>query len=313
MTSDSIETATIETTEAANAASETTVRGMLAGPREDDGYFGPDSVTWRVMAHPAALNIGGGMAVLLQVLDPGEMRHLSRTTIARESEAAKAARFKRTGAYLITVNFGDRAHADAAAAHVDRLHERAVFTDPETGEVTRAKRAEWLRWTHNTFVWGSLTATLAYGLELTEAEQDGFVREQHAAAELLHVPGPLPATKRELDAEIEAKGERDAALILPAADIAHALRHPGEGGAVQRWAARNVQYGMLALMPQWALRLYGVDGLDDRRVRAGKRWMGLMMRLAARNRRMERLIDDALAEATVHPYQRVRVKGTPAR
>lgn len=289
------------------------VRSVLTGPREDDGYFGPGSVTWRVMAHPAALNVGGGMAVLLQVLDPGEMLHLSRTTIARENEAAKDARFKRTGAYLLTITFGDRAHADAAAAHVDRLHERAVFTDPETGETTCAKQPEWLRWTHNTFVWGALTATLAYGLELSPEEQDRFVREQHRAADLLHVQGRLPATKRELDAEIEAKGSRDAALILPAADIARALRHPG-GGLVQRWASRNVQYGMLALMPDWALRLYGIDGLDDRRVRAGRRWMGLMMRLAARNRKLERLVEDALAEATVHPYQRVsgrEAKRTP--
>jgi uncharacterized protein (DUF2236 family) len=282
------------------------MQSILAGPREDDGYFGPASVTWKVIAHPAALNVGGGMAVLLQVLDHGEMLHLSRTTIARENEAARDARFKRTGAYLLTVNFGDRAHADAAAAHVDRLHEHAVFTDPETGEVIQAKNPVWLRWTHNTFVWGTLTAALAYGLELTEAEQDQFVREQHRAAELLHVPGPLPSTRVELDAEIEAKGDRDAALILPAADIALALRHPGSGGFVQRRVSRNVQYGMLALMPAWALRLYGIDGLDDRRIRRGRRWMGLMMKLAARNRRMEQLIDDAMAEATVHPYQRVR-------
>lgn len=291
-----------------------TVESMLSAPRADDGYFGPGSITWKVIAHPAALNVGGGMAVLLQVLDPGEMLHLSRTTIAREGGEASAARFRRTGAYLITVNFGDKAHADAAAAHVDRLHERAVFTDPETGEVIRAKNPEWLRWTHNTFVWGSLTAAMAYGLELTEEEQDRFVVEQHRNAELLHVPGPLPTTKRELDAVIEAKGEQNAALILPAADIALALRNPGDGGPLQRWVARNVQYGMLALMPKWALRLYGIDGLNDKRIRAGKRWMGLMMKLAARNRSMEKLVDDALAEATVHPYQKVRTaRGSAAQ
>lgn len=149
--------------------------------------------------------------------------------------------------------FGDRAHADAAAAHVDRLHEHAVFTDSETGEV---------------------------------------------------------ATRAKLNAEIEAMGDRDAALILPATDIALALRNPS-GGPLQRWVSRNVQYGMLALMPAWALRLYGIDDLDDRRVRTGRRWMGLMMKLAARNRRVEQLIDAAMAEATVHPYRRVRPR--PAR
>lgn len=294
------------TSEAQTALSgDVSIDSMVNGPRKDDGYFGPESVTWKVISHPAALNVGGGMAVLLQVLDPGEMRHLARTTIAREGGEVQAARFKRTGAYLITVNFGDTAHADAAAAHVDRLHERAVFVDPDTGETVHAKNPEWLRWTHNTFVWGALTAALAYGLELTEAEQDRFVVEQHRAANLLHVPGPLPETKRELDRAIEEKGEH-AALILPAADIARALRNPGDGGAMQRWVGRNVQYGMLALMPEWALRLYGIDGLDDRRVRRGKRWMGLFMRLARRSRSMDRLIEDSLAEATVHPYQRVR-------
>lgn len=296
-----------DTRETKETSERITVEGMRDSPtRADDGYFGPGSVTWKVVAHPAALQIGGGMAVLLQVLDPGEMRHLSRTTIAMEGGEATAARLRRTGAYLITVNFGDTAHADAAAAHVDRLHERAVFTDPETGEVIRAKTPEWMRWTHNTFVWGALTAAMAYGLELTEAEQDQFVTEQLRAAELLHVPGPLPTTKKELDAVIAAKGDQDAALILPAADIALGLRNPGDGGRLQRWVARNVQYGMLALLPLWARRLYGIDGLTEKRARRGKRWMGFFMKLAERNRSMDRLIEDALAEATVHPYQRVR-------
>ncbi|MDX2377103.1 DUF2236 domain-containing protein [Microbacterium sp. LRZ72] len=281
---------------------------MLRAPREDDGYFGPGSVTWKVISHPAALNIGGGLAVLLQVLDPGEMRHLSRTTIATEGGEASASRFQRTGAYLITVNFGDKAHADAAAAHVDRLHERAVYTDPETGETTRAKTDDWLRWTHNTFVWGALTATTAYGLELTTEEQDRFVVEQHRAAALLHVPDPLPSTRAELDAVIESWSER-AALIVPAADIALALRNPGGRNVIERWVARNTQYGMLALLPAWALRLYGIDHLNGRRVRAGRRWMGLFMRIAARNRTMDRLITDATEEATVHPYQKLRGRG----
>ncbi|MGO1539653.1 MAG: oxygenase MpaB family protein [Leucobacter sp.] len=288
-----------------------TIASMRDSAREDDGYFGPHSVTWRVIAHPAALNIGGGVAVLLQVLDPGEMRHLSRTTIANEGGAVAESRFKRTGEYLITVNFGDRAHADAAAAHVDRLHERSVYTDPETGETTRAKTEEWMRWTHNTFVWGALTAALEYGLQLTSAEKDQFVVEQHKSAELLHVPGPLPATWEELQHTIHAKADR-AALVLPAAQIALALRNPGEGTSfVKRWIARNTQYGLLALLPDWAISLYGIDGLDDRRMKKGRRWMGWFMRLAARNRTMDGLIAEATAAATVHPYQRVRASRTP--
>lgn len=283
-----------------------TIASTLAGPRADDGYFGPGSVSWKVMSHPAALNVGGGIAVLLQVLEPGEMRHLARTTIAAEGPEATQQRFQRTAAYLITVNFGDRAHADAAAAHVDRLHERSVSTDPVTGETTRAKTDDWMRWTHNTFVWGALTAVLAYGLELTQAEQDEFVREQLTAASLLKVPGPLPTTRAELDDVIDGWGER-AGLTLPAANIAFSLRNPAtDKGAIERWVARRVQYGLVGLLPDWAQRLYGLDGLEGRRVRAGRRWMGWFMRLAARNRTMERLIADATDQATAHPYQKLR-------
>ena len=291
-----------------NAAQEekVTIQSMLDGHRQDDGYFGPNSVTWKVVSHPAALNVGGSVAVLLQVLDPGESRHLAHTTIATEGGAAAESRFRRTGEYLITVNFGDRAHADAAAAHVDRLHERAVYTDPKTGETTVAKTADWMQWTHNTFVWGALIAALAYGLELTIEEQDRFVVEQHAAANLLHVPGPLPETKAELDAIIESWSER-AALVLSAAEIAIALRNPGNTrNPIKAWVARNTQYGLLALLPGWALKLYGIDGLDDRRIRAGRRWMGFFMKLAAKNRTMEQLIADATEDATVHPYKRLR-------
>ena len=294
---------------AAPAPEHITIKSMRDGPRQDDGYYGPGSVTWRVISHPAGLNVGGGVAVLLQVLEPGEMWHLSKTSVANEGGVAAQSRFKRTGAYLITVNFGDRAHADAAAAHVDRLHERSIIRDPETGEeVSRAKTADWMRWTHNTFVWGALTSAMAYGLELTPAEQDQFVREQHKSAELLHVPGPLPATKAELDAVIDGWGER-AALTLPAASIALALRNPAPGqGAIARWVARNTQYGLLALLPEWAQQLYGLAGLGDKRARAGKRWMGRFLKLAAKNKTMEGLIADAAEQATEHPYRRVRSK-----
>lgn len=285
-----------------------TVQAMRDAPRQDDGYFGPDSVTWKVVSHPAALNIGGAVAVLLQVLEPGEMRHLDHTTIAKEGGEAAASRFQRTGAYLITVNFGDKAHADAAGAHVDRLHERSVYTDERTGETSRAKTDDWLRWTHNTFVWGSMTAAMAYGLELTREEQDQYVLEQHRAAALLHVPHPLPATRAELDELILGWGER-AALTLPAAEIGYSLRNPAaDEGAFSRWVARNTQYGLLALLPPWALRMYGLDGVDGRRVRAGKRWMGLFMKIAARNRKMDQLVADATEQATVHPYQKVRTR-----
>lgn len=122
----------------------------------------------------------------------------------------------------------------------------------------------------------------------------------------MHVPGPLPETRAELDAVIESWAER-AGLTMPAADIAAQMRNPRiSKNPFKNWVAKNTQNGLLALLPEWAKRLYGLDGLDERRVRAGKRWMGMFMKLAQKNRTMDQMIHASLESATVHPYKRLR-------
>ena len=44
-----------------------------ARERADDGYFGPDSVSWRVFADPSS-KLGGVAAILMQALNPSMMR-----------------------------------------------------------------------------------------------------------------------------------------------------------------------------------------------------------------------------------------------
>lgn len=91
---------------------------------------------------------------------------------------------------------------------------------------------------------------------------------------------------------------------LPAAAPLAPSDSPNTRNPITAWVTRNTQYGMLGLLPTWALKLYGIDGLDDRRIRRGRRWMWFFMKLAAKNRTMEQLI----ADATVHPYRRVRAR-----
>ena len=39
-------------------------------PHEDYGFFGPDSVTWKVWSYPTSLTIGFQRAVVVEELDP---------------------------------------------------------------------------------------------------------------------------------------------------------------------------------------------------------------------------------------------------
>jgi len=149
--------------------------------RQDDGLFGPASVSWKVFLDPSA-QLGMVCAVLMQALHPNMMRLFDHVS---DNAADPAGRALRTGRYVLTTIFGDQAHAEAAGASVRRLHSLVRWTDPKTGEVLAADTPEWLEWTHSCIVWGVLQAAATYGPRLSADEQDRFVVEQHRAAALV--------------------------------------------------------------------------------------------------------------------------------
>ncbi|MGV8881367.1 MAG: oxygenase MpaB family protein [Rhodoglobus sp.] len=273
--------------------------------RADDGYFGPDSATWKVYSHKGA-SLGAVASVLLQALDTGMLKHFERVSITSESPDAGQARFQRTGDFIMTCAFGDKAHVDAATAHVDMLHERATWTNPETGEVEVAKWPEWQRWTMYTFVWGSLEGALKFGINMSTAEQDAFVTEQQLVAEKLHVPGPHPSTKAELDEFIDG-GKNDKALGYLGAQAALGVRHPAKSGnPFTNWLSGMVLDGIVSLLPLWARQIYGVENRSDRRLMKAQRTTARFLALASKNESLQNLIDEGIAHATAHPYQKVR-------
>ncbi len=123
---------------------------QTSSARQDDGLFGPDSVTWRLFADPAS-SLGAVCGILLQTLNPDMMTLFSKVSANYGDAAGRAAR---TVKYLDTTVFGDTAHALAAGEAVRRMHRHAKWTDERTGRVLVADEPDWLVWTHNTLVWG---------------------------------------------------------------------------------------------------------------------------------------------------------------
>ncbi|MGW0027856.1 oxygenase MpaB family protein [Rhodococcus sp. NPDC003383] len=234
----------------------TTPRPSQNAPREDDGYFGPGSVSWKVYADPSS-RVAGMAGLLLQALNPGMMRLFEHASAAY---ADPKGRDERTGRYLDTVMFGDKAHADAAAASVRRMHAHAVWDDPHTGTTLRADEPAWIDWTHNALAFALLRGAEAFGLDLTPAEQDAFVVEQHIAAELVGAdPARLPTTRADLEAYVDEQ-RHWLSLSLAAAEVTHALRKPSlRGNPVKVFTFVVVQDGMLSILPEWARLMYGID------------------------------------------------------
>lgn len=85
---------------------------------EDAGYFAPDSAVWRV--HGGMTPIAAGIrALLLQALHPGALAGVAEHSNYREDPLGRLAGTIR---WIFTLTYGDTTAADAACAHIRRLH-----------------------------------------------------------------------------------------------------------------------------------------------------------------------------------------------
>ncbi|HLY34146.1 MAG TPA: oxygenase MpaB family protein [Jatrophihabitantaceae bacterium] len=212
----------------------------------DLGYFGPDSVTWRVHGEPVSM-VGGLRALLLQALHPGAMALLYSSSNFQDDPWA---RLQRTVGYVATLSFAPREAADRAAERVRAVHASLGVTDTEQ-----------LAWVHLCLVDSFLTAARASGLGLSTADTDRYVDEQAIAARLVAVPDELvPHTQDELTEAIarmrpRLRGTREAReaaryVIAPPLPIPVRYRIPARAG----WT--TVSSLAVGLLPPWARRMY---------------------------------------------------------
>lgn len=164
---------------------------------QDDGFFGPDSVTWRAYASPSS-SLGVAAAVLLQMIHPRVVRMIDQASNVRQDPAGRAAA---TGQYGVTITFGDKATAERAGEVLRRIHSHRQAVDPITGETYTPNEPDLLMWVHCTLVWAVMAACQRFGPVLTPAERDRFVHEQRESARLV---GLDPATAPGSEAELEA-------------------------------------------------------------------------------------------------------------
>ena len=168
-------------------------RPTAAGPH-DWGLFGPTSVTWRVHQSPVLL-VGGLRALICQSLHP-----LAMAGVAQHSryKSQPLSRLKRTAEYVATVVFGDTDSAERAALGIRKVHEKVRGTDPVTGRDYYANDPELLLWVHCVEIHSFLAAYRAYGGRLSGEEQDRYLAEQVAVAEIIGIErDSVPASRAE--------------------------------------------------------------------------------------------------------------------
>ncbi len=228
------------------------------------GFFGPDSVTWRIHADPSYA-VGGLRALMLQALHPVAMDGVARNSTGFKDEWWM--RMTRTGQYMETVAFGTRTEARRMAARVRGLHRQLSGVEETTGRAYRVDDPDLLLWVHNGAVDSLLSTARRAGLPLSDDDADAYVLEQMAAARLVGVPEKLvPRTVADLDAYFE-RIRPELALTPAASEGVRRLFVPPMKGWVQVLTPARPAWGTFvslgfATLPPWARQMFSMPGFS---------------------------------------------------
>ena len=211
--------------------------------RTDWGWFGPDSVTWRVHADTSML-VAGMTAFALQALHPRAMAGVwDHSAFGGDFFG----RTRRTGEFVQGVVYEPSAAAEARCTGLRRIHDRVVGHTPD-GRPYSAGDPDLLEWVHVTQYAASAASYQRFGAHpLSGAELDRYVAEVARVGEEMEVPQP-PRTWAELDAALQ-RHRPYLAVGEQAATAVRFLENPPFLPAVARPPWRAVWAGALACLP----------------------------------------------------------------
>ena len=167
--------------------------------RRDEGYFGPESVSWQVHREVTVL-FGGARAMLMQAAHPLVIAGANQTGMYERNPWT---RLQRTLVLQYALTFGTKAEAHAAADRINGVHERINGIDRVTGLRYDALDPGLLLWVHTCLVQSALLFERLTVGALDEAGRQRFHDEQMLAAELLRLPREqIPRTVPALEAYV---------------------------------------------------------------------------------------------------------------
>ena len=195
----------------------------------DPGYFGPQSMMWKVNKEITVL-FGGARALLMHAAHP-LIAAGARQTSFYQRDPWK--RLIRTLSLQNSVTFGTKEEADESAHRINKLHEVIKGDDEITGGYYDALDHEQLLWVHACLQISSIYFYEKTVKKLTESEKNQYHEENSLAAEMVLVDRKImPKTHEDLkDWVIEKSREKDYLVLTDVAiDVADII----SGGPVPR-------------------------------------------------------------------------------
>ncbi|WP_167488909.1 oxygenase MpaB family protein [Nocardia terpenica] len=186
------------------------VRGPVE-PAKDYGFFGPDSVTWRVWMYPTAHLLGFSRATTIEELDPFLVAAVDHTGKIYHDLRS---RYDHTCAYFITVMVGDSETVVKSSSLLAKIHAKfGQGIEPISGLPYEANNPDSQLWILLTAWHSQLKVYEMLGPgPLSEADERRYWNECAIAAEFQTVdPDKVPRSREGVRAYFEEVRPRMAA------------------------------------------------------------------------------------------------------
>lgn len=195
--------------------------------KADPGYFGPNSMMWKVNKEITVL-FGGARALLMHAAHP-LIAAGARQTSFYQRDPWK--RLIRTLSLQNSVTFGTKKEADESALRINKLHEVIKGKDSVTGNIYDALDHEQLLWVHACLQISSIYFYEKTVKKLSNEEKNQYHLENTKAAELVLINTmEMPKSHDELKVWVKEKSRENNYLIYT--DVAKDVQEIIAGGPV---------------------------------------------------------------------------------
>lgn len=238
--------------------------GKPVEPHEDYGFFGPDSVTWKVWSYPTSLTVGFQRAVVVEELDPSLIAAVDQTEAVRYRPRT---RYDRTLRYFSLVAFGDSRSTIKASDVLVKVHAKGVGVEPLSGNRYDANDPGSQLWIHLTAWHSILYAYERYGPGRLPAEEEARYWEECAVAAELQTcdPDDVPRSREGIREYFEAMRPKLAGSEAAQSMMDHLLNAevmlPPTPPALRPFAwtvNRLLRAATIATMPRWMRKMGGL-------------------------------------------------------
>ncbi|WP_051400237.1 oxygenase MpaB family protein [Haloechinothrix halophila] len=226
--------------------------------REDHGFFGPDSPTWRVWTSPTAL-LGFQRSIAVEAFDPFLTAAVSDT---QGIYTDPMGRLDSTLTYFTIVAIGDSRAAIESSEVLQKVHARATGSEPISGRRYSANDPDSQLWIHLTGWHSVLKCYEKYGPgPLSPADEDRYWADCVIAAELQTCDPATVPTSRDGVRQYFAEQRPRLCWSENADRVARQILYPpyDTTNRLVALAARRLSPAVIATLPRWMRCLSGLD------------------------------------------------------